>query len=559
MYEKGSLRPVWRRLLTCVVFSTIAITTAAGLFGTMTVPVVAAQDNKPIWRRNLHCDSNHQAYRGLEYCTSRNGPMHVLVADLYDQYGLGFEYVIAEGANRHGVYGECRDVNLPAWSSGPGCYHTSTGTYPIMSLEDATKRVPNTVAVIDTDYGAKSNGDRGHGPEGLTIVRGERLDGPNLADKDNNAVRRPWLALSQAGPFQVELGQLVNDSGAKPYDWIYTGVGGAPWLVRNGVKDEVQIDNCTNATSHSCTSDVAQTAVGLSQSRRWLYFVAAEGMDANAITDFMLQELEVWNAIKLDGGGSTQLWYRGVKSEEDPFVLRGDGRLLSQYLSITASSGSGISLTTPLLDAVPTDSTSYIILSEGESRTFSLTYRNEGQIAWHLLEGITLVEQPPETRELVSRAFNPQDGLVYYLPRIALPGQTVSWSFPAESNSGIHIHRYQMAQEGLGFGTQARYVVVVIPEALQDQREELEQIIADLQVQGEQEIEAIVQAIQDWAADQGRNFLERLFESAANLIQELIYQLIEAIVQAAESACSGIALIPAVSAGVLILARRRES
>ncbi len=32
------------------------------------------------------------------------------------------------------------------------------------------------------------------------MVRGERLDGPANGDTDDNAVRRPWLAVSRDAP-----------------------------------------------------------------------------------------------------------------------------------------------------------------------------------------------------------------------------------------------------------------------------------------------------------------------------------------------------------------------
>jgi hypothetical protein len=112
--------------------------------------------------------------------------------------------------------GECRDVNVPRY--GPirgGCADPDNPAYyPVLSLEDAARRYPNTAAVINSDCGAGTQGSpgefRGHGPEGLTVVRGDRLDGPANGDV-NNAVRRPWLAVSRDAPLRAELGQWTSD------------------------------------------------------------------------------------------------------------------------------------------------------------------------------------------------------------------------------------------------------------------------------------------------------------------------------------------------------------
>jgi hypothetical protein len=86
-------------------------------------------------------------------------------------------------------------------------------------------------------------------------VRGNRIDGRAMEDIDNNAERRPWLAIGEASPLRAEFGQFPSgaDDGGKP-DWIYTGVGGAPWLIRDGEIDSEEISTCRNAYSHSCTS-----------------------------------------------------------------------------------------------------------------------------------------------------------------------------------------------------------------------------------------------------------------------------------------------------------------
>ena len=291
----------------------------------------------PSWRQHLSCDPAAQKHAGLEYCTATTGQVHVVVVDLQSP-GVGLEYVIAEGLNKAGQFGECQDVNTP--QNGPvrgGCadrdksahYPDGSAYYPVLALDRAVEiarnRDANVAAVINSDYGAGTQGSpgqfRGHGPEGLTVVRGVRLDGPANGDKDINAINRPWLAVSRSAPLRAELGQLAQDDGGKA-DWIYTGVGGGPWLIRGGVIQTEDIKVCRNCPG-SCYEGAVQTAVGLSQDRRWLFLmVDARKGKLIDMAQFMSDQLAAWDAIKFDGGGSSQLWYSGQ------FISRGDGRQL---------------------------------------------------------------------------------------------------------------------------------------------------------------------------------------------------------------------------------------
>jgi hypothetical protein len=215
-----------------------------------------------------------------------------------------------------------------------------------MSLSDAVTRFSRMAAIVNTDYGAHDQGNsgefRGHGPEGLTIIRNERIDGPlpnGPNDTDNNAVKRPWVAISSGAPYHIRFGQLTTDDGSKPEEWMYTAFGGAPWLIRDGEKQQEDIDTCRGATLHSCASNVAQTIVAIDD--RWLYLVVALGVDATGIADFMLNNLHPTHAIKLDGGGSSQLWYGGAAITQD------NSRRLSHYLAIIAPAGDGIDWESP--------------------------------------------------------------------------------------------------------------------------------------------------------------------------------------------------------------------
>lgn len=135
---------------------------------------------------------------------------------------------------------------------------------------------------------------------------------------------------------------------------MYTAFGGAPWLIRSGVPED-NILECRGANKEgtgACTSTVAQTAVAISEDGRWLYLVVANGVNAVGITGFITRTLQPQEAIKLDGGGSSQMWYGGLP-EDQRVVDPGDGRQLSQYLAIIAPSGDGIDLEPPTPEPPP--------------------------------------------------------------------------------------------------------------------------------------------------------------------------------------------------------------
>ena len=326
------------------------------LLSAISFAAVHAQGDLPVWVENLVCDPVAQKYQGVVYCTGvissskgQSYTAHVIVVDL-NSSGVQIEYALPEGINGQGVTSECKDVNRSTKyldpPRGPGCNDPDNQDwYPVMTLEKAVRSLnnPNLAVVINGDYSACTTigckGYRDHGPEGLTVVKGNRLDGPKMGDRDNNIVNRPWLAIGQNTPLRAELHQYRSDDGSLPYDWIYTGIGGAPWLIQNGEITESAIRSCDGAPG-SCYDSASQTAVGLTRDKRWLFFVLGVKPEKLLyLARFMNEKLDVWQAIKFDGGGSSQLYYAGAS---EPFIERGDRRLLTNYLAIIALPGRGI-------------------------------------------------------------------------------------------------------------------------------------------------------------------------------------------------------------------------
>ena len=524
------------------------------------LPPVLAQGQPP-WRQHLTCDPSLQYSQGIEYCTYADGKIHVIVVDLSSP-NVRLEYIMPEGFDNSCPIGkekdtekcqivECKDVNRSTKNlGGAGCDDPSRDPpkrnyYPVMSLDRAVqlaeRRFPNMVvaAVINSDYGAKEPNDnpvkwRDHGPEGFTVVRGNRLDGKKTGDGDNNAEKRPWLAVSQTSPLQAEIRQYLKgeDTGDSP-DWVYTGVGGAPWMIRQGEIQLKAIQKCVAAPG-SCYDGAAQTAVGISQDKRWLFLVADERKGQATLTelaDYMLN-WGISNAIKFDGGGSTHLWYGGKPLTND------NTRQLSAYLAVIAAPGHGIQIDdTPLLQASPESALVYDIVLPDETAELHMKMRNEGATMWY---------SPDYEFLQVSGDLSDAPSTMAIQERVP-PGTIIAWHirFPVSGSPGIHRLVYQMHHNGEPFGDIATAYVIVLPEPLKDMEQQLRDQIDEWQRQGKQTIEELMQqiwqSIQEELERQAQNLAEKLLawieRQLENALNELMAQCFGPI------AMAGLALV----------------
>jgi len=491
------------------------------------------------WRGNLTCPSEHQVREGALYCTgtdSKQHPVHVLVVDLTIP-SLRFEYIIPKGASDgHDGVQECRDPNRPEWG-GPaqGCFVPGNrGLYPRIELPEAIERArevrssPPLAAVVNGDYGAH-NGN--HGPEGLLVIRGERLDGADRCDDDYNAALRPWLGLGEkidpeTGRLPATITRLERDSSPVPA-WLYTGVGGGPWLVRDGEVypgardcqgDGIlhQIDPVVGCTgnekatpnppkeegydSGSCRT-APHTAAGISQDERWLFLAVSTGADhPDVLAQFMKNQLGAWNALKFDGGGSSQLWFSGSSPIRiDPL---GEEPHLSNYLALYGPSGNGIELP---LEAMSVERVYYQVITSGETARFTLEVENTGDYSWLLEDGVELRWQP-------FFALSPKVESLLLEGRVA-PGEVATWQWQASSSGAVY-ERFQMYQKGDPFGTDFAVIVVRIPEGWEEKREELEKEIQELvdewKAKGEEELDKLIEELKKRAEEMLKGFLERL-------------------------------------------------
>lgn len=535
--------------------------------------IVLADDGTTVdWRGNLTCPSEHQVHEGVIYCTgtdSKGQPVHVLAADLTVS-SLRLEYVMPKGeSDGHGDVQECRDPNVPEWG-GPakGCYIPGDrGLFPQITLPEAVERAkdvrpsPQVIAVINGDYGAP-NGT--HGPEGLVVVRRERLDGADRCDDDFNAALRPWLGLGETvdpamGRLPATIDRLQADSSPVPA-WLYTGIGGGPWLVRDGnlypgaanCQGDGRLDwidpvtNCTGNPketpkppklegygSGSCRA-APHTAAGISQDGSWLFLVVSTGADhPDVLAEFMRSQLGAWNALKFDGGGSSQLWFDGASQfTVDPL---GEERELSNYLALYAPSGQGIELP---LQATPVERVYYKVLTASETAEFNLQIWNSGEYSWVPEDGVELRSEP----------FFMISPVVESLPlnsRVP-PGETATWQWQVGSGS---FRRFQMVQKGKPFGTDLAVVVITLPEGMDEKRQELEEkiqkIIDEWKAKGEVELERFVKELQKLV----KRELQQLW-------QRLMNELIRKLGEVCQNAVGGLGL--AMVASMIAVVRKHR-
>lgn len=498
------------------------------------------------WRAALTCPAAQRQFDGVLYCTGvdeTGAPVHVVVVDMAER-GVAFEYVLPEGITKDSdVLAECRDPNVPAYS-GPagGCaVPGNEAEYPRLRLAEAVaraqtvRRSPALAAVISADYGAP---DATHGPEGLMVVRGERLDGATRCDDDFNAVLRPWLGLGDAigpnGMTPAQIGTLDEDTASVP-EWMYTGIGGGPWLVHNG-KVDTQATACigvrtitnpsavTNCSSNSKRSQplnerygggscrkASHTAAGLSRDGRWLFLtMSTSDAHPDVLARFLAEKLGVWQALKFDGGGSSHLWFGG----DEPLLLDAgrENRRLTNHLALYAAPGDGITLP---LNGQASEAVYYQVISQDERANFTFALRNTGALSWEPEDAIFL-------RELTPAALW-GGGLAFSIEQPVAPGglAEITWQAP---EGALTLHTLQLAQGDRAFGQPFGVLVVEMPAGMEDQRRELdaaiqaqidqwraqgEQQIADLQQQLEQAVRIWLQEQADNAAAAAENWLQQ--------------------------------------------------
>ena len=202
----------------------------------------------------------------------------------------------------------------------------------------ASSERQKTVSSFGTLVGAEAavNGDffsyTGYGTVGLAIGNGNRWTDTADGAGEGFAAFGPGMAYLS----------FPDEVVANPEPWMEEVVSGRPTIVQNGAA--IHTYDCSG---HYCQRH-PRTAFGFSQNRRTLYLLVVDGrtdisigMTLSQLADLM-QGLGAYDAINLDGGGSTTMWIKGSGGDgvvNDP--SDGAQRVVANHLAVQAS-GSGM-------------------------------------------------------------------------------------------------------------------------------------------------------------------------------------------------------------------------
>lgn len=181
------------------------------------------------------------------------------------------------------------------------------------------------------------------------VVREVRVDQPPVAIPQNGYVLSGEGAAAQFLQKWCVPGAKVSvDYNIAPLGGeIQTAVGGKDLLVENG--------RPTGVYSKELEGKFARSALGFTRDGKTLYLVAVEqssesrGMYLRELADFLADRLGVWNALNLDGGGSTSLAVRPLGEEQTALInvpAQGSQRPVPVALGVfsTAPKGSMVGL-----------------------------------------------------------------------------------------------------------------------------------------------------------------------------------------------------------------------
>jgi hypothetical protein len=341
--------------------------------------------------------------------------MHIVIIDLDDPH-VRFEMVMAD------------DV-------------TSVDTTRRERIEDIVSRPPyenqDTVVAINADY----FGIR-HGPEGLTVKNGQRLDDGDGESQNPNALWRSSLAISRLN--RISLGRKTADELNNPRAYrerFYNAIGGGPLILNYGVVIPNIVSCMLEGFPLGACRRRIQTAAGLSEDGRWLYLAVGEGRDIQGFAR-LLKDYGAYTAIKLDGGGSSQLWYDGeMRHETDRPV----GNALLVFISPV-----------PRHDAEIEPDTNFTVVEPGERAELGFEILNTGFLDWD--------------PDLGYRFRNVQGwpvlGPAYYRLPQTIPSDgslLLAWDTATPVHPGIYEAEWQLVRRTEPIGPRFRFGVVVVP------------------------------------------------------------------------------------------------
>jgi hypothetical protein len=366
--------------------------------------------------------------QGIQHCVEDRGETHVFVIDLADPY-MRVQTVMAN------------DV-LAIWPEEEQRER----------VRDMARRYrrDNVILAVNGDYFGNKRG-----PEGPTVVNGQRLDTPLTIALNPSRYRRTTLAFSRSGRAAIARLPAIAPSPALYESLIYNAVSGGPLILLNGIAlpEDLAcfVDRIPVAT---CRHD-RQTAAGVDESGQQLFVAVSTTRSTRGMAE-LLRELGAHTAVKLDAGGSSQLWYRG----RDILSSR---RGVANALLIFRE-------TRPRYAAQLLERPPVLLLEQGDRAAFEMRWRNIGHLAWTRtgFYGLRLIGG-----DLLTDRFMP-------VPADVPPDEEVVFSLPIDSAQppGVYESTWQLGTAAENFAPAVALRVVVIPPDVIELRAQVEPLLA---------------------------------------------------------------------------------
>jgi Phosphodiester glycosidase len=401
-----------------------------------------------------NCRSDIQ---GVTYCVEDGGDTHLLIIDLNDPY-LRVQTVMAN---------DVLDVWPPEEERE--------------SVADMARRhrTDGVIVAINADYFG-----RGRGPEGPTVVEGQRLDTPLTIALNPSHYRRTTLALSRSDRAAVtHLNPIAAPAPNVYRDLLFNAVSGGPIILYNGrVLPEVWSCFIDGIPMGACRRD-RQTAAGVDEKGRLLYLLASEQRSTSRMAE-LLRDYGAFTAMKLDGGGSTQLWYRGR-------TLVDSDREIANALLVFKED-------TPRHAAKLIARPLVLLVEESTPVSVEVKLRNAGHLDWTIdrYYGLRLLEEATWASDFLR------------LPQDVAPNDTVTFTLPINSalKSGVYTSTWQLATPFESFGPTIPVNVVVVPREAGDLQKQVEPLLNRLtrlsdrsyEVEWPKTAQKVQQMIEEW-------------------------------------------------------------
>ncbi len=366
--------------------------------------------------------------KGVTYCVEDGGDTHLLIIDLSDPY-LRVQTVMANGVLDVAPPDEEREL-----------------------VADMAKRYRNdsVIAAINGDYfGA------GRGPEGPTVVQGQRLDTPTTIASNPSEYRRTTLALSRSGTAAItHLNPIASPAPIVYRDPIFNAISGGPIILYHGVVLPEALSCLIDGIPPGACRRYRQTAAGVDATGKTLYLLASETRSTSSMAA-LLRDHGAFTAMKLDGGGSTQLWYRGR-------TLVDSDREVADALLIFREDK-------PRHAAQLIARPPVLLIEEGTAASIDVKLRNVGHLDWTIdrYYGLRLLNGTTWPKNFVPLA---QDVAPNDVAAITLP-------LTSALAPGVYTSTWQLATPFESFGPTMPVNAVVIPREAGELQKQIQPLL----------------------------------------------------------------------------------